>query len=284
MTTHVGNYRHGAAVGGKVSPTYSSWRSMIQRCTNPKVRGYQDYGGRGIKVCARWKSFINFLADMGEKPPKRSIERRRNNEGYNPGNCFWGTASQQARNRRDRKLYRARGKSQTVAAWAEEVGLPFHVLQMRLTTMGWPVERAISTPVATAPVYKAFGEEKTLSQWAESFGVGRRLIEKRLSLGWGLERALQTRKLKRAEPLTPEEKKVRRQARNAIAQALRSRRMVRPDLCQSPGCVNRAENAHHHKGYAKEFWLDVKWVCRACHVGAEQQQFGGGAAQPAAAA
>jgi hypothetical protein len=74
---------------------------MLQRCTNPKARGYKDYGGRGIKVCARWKKFDNFLADMGRRPKGTSLDRFPNPNGnYEKRNCRWATRKQQQNNRR----------------------------------------------------------------------------------------------------------------------------------------------------------------------------------------
>lgn len=84
-------------------PEYRSWDNMIQRCTNPNYPWFFRYGGRGITVCARWLSFVNFLADMGPRPGKGwSIERKNNDLGYSPQNCCWATASQQAINKRQR--------------------------------------------------------------------------------------------------------------------------------------------------------------------------------------
>lgn len=84
--------------------TYKSWGNMIQRCTNEKHKKYQDYGGRGIKVCDEWLSFENFLADMGErKSPDLSLERIDNEKGYYKENCKWATKSEQMINRRMNK-------------------------------------------------------------------------------------------------------------------------------------------------------------------------------------
>lgn len=96
---HKFSTKHGHYVGDKPSPTYSSWHAMMQRCTKPNSISWKRYGGRGIKVCKRWRdSFENFLADMGERPAGKTLDRFPNNDGnYEPGNCRWGTAHEQHR-------------------------------------------------------------------------------------------------------------------------------------------------------------------------------------------
>lgn len=82
-------------------PLYCTWACMLSRCNNPNTPGYANYGGRGISVCSRWYHFRFFAADMGQKPaPELTLERTDNDNGYEPGNCKWGTRTEQAWNRR----------------------------------------------------------------------------------------------------------------------------------------------------------------------------------------
>ena len=95
-------FKHGGQTDGKKTRTYLSWDGMIQRCLNPKNSRFRDYGGRGIGVCEDWKKFENFLRDMGERPPKLTLDRKDNNGNYDPLNCRWADWETQFANRRKR--------------------------------------------------------------------------------------------------------------------------------------------------------------------------------------
>lgn len=103
------------------SPTYSSYKSMLERCRVPTASGFHDYGGRGIKVCERWKkSFFNFLFDMGFRLENSVIERKDVNGNYEPSNCIWAPKSHMARNTR-----------RTTVAWIEGETSHEHRLRTR---------------------------------------------------------------------------------------------------------------------------------------------------------
>ena len=90
---------HALRATGK-SPTYYSWQAMLLRCLNPISNQWRNYGGRGITVCDHWLKFENFLADMGERPDGRTLDRINVNGNYEPSNCRWATSKEQAMNKR----------------------------------------------------------------------------------------------------------------------------------------------------------------------------------------
>lgn len=135
------NIKHGKAANGKLDQVYRVWIEMKQRCYNHKNKRYEQYGGRGIKVCGRWlNSFENFAADMGPRPgsgkqgcrSEYSIDRRENDGDYEPGNCYWATRSQQAGNKSTTPLLSHNGKTMSVRSWSKEIGVSYKTLVRRL--------------------------------------------------------------------------------------------------------------------------------------------------------
>ena len=133
--------KHGHAQNG-LTPTYTTWASMVQRCTNRKSTSWFKYGGKGITVCKRWLTFENFLADMGERPNGMSIDRINPRGNYTAKNCRWATAKQQGGNQTKTRYITFRGKRQCLTAWAAELGITPSTLHRRLRF--WPVKVALT--------------------------------------------------------------------------------------------------------------------------------------------
>jgi hypothetical protein len=114
------------------TPTYKSWVNMHTRCTNPSHENHERYKTAGITVCERWDSYDAFYEDMGERPEGMTLDRIDNDKGYEPGNCRWATPRQQSRNTRFNTMVTYKGKTQCIAAWAEELGLSRITISGRL--------------------------------------------------------------------------------------------------------------------------------------------------------
>jgi hypothetical protein len=136
---------------GKNSPMYKHGLNtrildgIIQRCENKANPSYKNYGGRGIKVCARWRNSVElFFADMGPRPSlAHSIDRYPDKNGdYEPTNCRWATAKEQARNTRRNLILTIGGESKSLAEWVETTGINYGTAKWRLY-QGISPERAI---------------------------------------------------------------------------------------------------------------------------------------------
>lgn len=157
-TTSCGCYRRDVAIqshlthGESNTKLYGVWLAMRNRCNNPSVDAYPDYGGRGIKVCDEWndnfQTFRDWAYASGYAPDKDghdcSIDRIDTNGDYEPSNCRWIGGVAQANNRRSNRLYTYSGVTHNIKEWADLYGLPYQRLHQRLKA-GWSIEKALTT-------------------------------------------------------------------------------------------------------------------------------------------
>ncbi len=135
------------------SPEYISWIAMRQRCQYVKAQNYKSYGGQGVSVYADWNNanggFEQFYAHVGAKPtPNHEIDRYPDKDGnYEPGNVRWATRTEQNRNRKSNVNITFNGKTQCLAAWAEELGICKSTLHSRIKR-GWATDSVLE-PIRT---------------------------------------------------------------------------------------------------------------------------------------
>lgn len=134
--------RSRACHGLSQTDEYGSWSAMNERCARLDD---PNYGGRGIAVCAEWRSFERFLADMGPRPRGATLDRIDVNGNYEPDNCRWASAKTQGRNRRNTTIITALGRSAPLTEWAELTGLQSVTIRGRLRA-GWSDEEAVTLP------------------------------------------------------------------------------------------------------------------------------------------
>lgn len=139
--------KYGFIHGGTGTGAFKSWTSMHCRCLKPNDPGYHRYGGRGIQICERWlNNFENFFADMGERPKGTTLDRKDNDGDYSPDNCRWADKFTQDNNKSTNIPIIYKGKKQTMAQWARELGLPINALKGR-KKMGWPIKDIFERPI-----------------------------------------------------------------------------------------------------------------------------------------
>lgn len=140
---------HGDASHKNRAPEYKIWAGMLARCTNPNHISFKRYGERGITVCEEWTSYENFIRDMGHRPSQgHSLERRDNYLGYSKGNCFWATASEQARNRRGNKVIDTPLGPMLLCEAAEISGIAVQCIKHRIKR-GWKASDLFNKPRVT---------------------------------------------------------------------------------------------------------------------------------------
>jgi hypothetical protein len=126
-------------------PLMNIWKAMVQRCENSNHTAFALYGGRGIRMCQRWRAdFEAFVADVGNRPSlSHTIDRKDVNGDYEPANCRWATPQEQQRNKRNNRIVQWEGKRLTLVEAAELAGISTALMQWRLGR-GWSVAQAIT--------------------------------------------------------------------------------------------------------------------------------------------
>lgn len=124
---------------------YKIWVQMRNRCQDPSHRDFPSYGGRGITICERWRDDVEaFVADMGERPHGKSLDRIDNDGNYEPANCRWATPSEQANNQRRSVKVKYRGELHPVSALARRLGIPRNRIVTHCVHGGRPVEEVLA--------------------------------------------------------------------------------------------------------------------------------------------
>ncbi len=172
---------------------YRIYHKIKGRCLNINDAAYNNYGGRGIKMCERWlESFDNFYEDMGARPSKDySIDRINNDGDYCPENCKWSTKLEQNNNKRNNIQLTFNGKTQNISQWATELNMNQLLIGKRLRR-GWSVEDALTKPLNShhENLLTYNGKTMNITDWAKYTGISRLTICRRLGLGWSIEEAL----------------------------------------------------------------------------------------------
>lgn len=182
---------------------------MRQRCNNPNNSRYGAYGGRGIKVCARWEnSYWDFEADMGQRPSEdHSIDRIDGDGNYEPGNCRWATNTQQQRNRKDNCKVMINGEERLLLEVCEERGLNKHTIYGRIFNAGMTPEEAVELGNNyKGKLYTYKGTSLCIKDWARRYNMGHDALERRLRVqGMTIAEALEKPYQARNATLTREQ-------------------------------------------------------------------------------
>ena len=178
------------------STEHAIWRGILQRCTNDNNAAFASYGGRGIEICPRWvTSFEAFYEDMGPRPSlDHSVERRDNDQGYNPDNCYWATRTEQSNNRKNNVKVEVHGVEMSASQAARLTGL-------NATTLRKRIRAGVDSSVLLKPqrtdgqnetsFFDFEGKSLTAAGWAAEKGMSARTVADRVfKQGLTIEEAL----------------------------------------------------------------------------------------------
>lgn len=166
-------------------PLYRTWNGMVQRCTFEHSKDYPYYGGRGVTVCERWLDVRNFIADMGDRPHRATLDRIDNSKGYSPDNCRWATPIAQGNNKRNNREVDVGGiRFKTLAAAARYFDMPESTLRNRL--FNETAKTATARPVATKNMRFDVGDGRLLTrnEIAKETGLSYSTVKYRLENGY----------------------------------------------------------------------------------------------------
>lgn len=203
---NLGTYavQHGHAKNGNQSSEYSCYYNMLARCHNSRTKQYNDYGGRGITVCTRWRfgdlnntGFECFVKDVGARPSKEySIERQDFNGNYEPGNVIWALKSEQNFNTRRSLFVIINGEKMHAQKALREIGISSTKLYYwrNKGLSAQEIFDRFKDAHSARPnmALTANGETLSLHGWARKTGLSRSAIKRRLEKGWSVERAVTT--------------------------------------------------------------------------------------------
>ena len=141
--------QHGDSRIGHKTRLYRIWGNMKARCYTPSYTRFENWGGRGIKVCDEWHDFKNFRdwALSNGYNDALSIDRIDNDGDYEPSNCKWSTNKEQTRNARGKRFITIDGETHCLSEWCEIYNIPYHNVERRINECGWDIKKALTTPI-----------------------------------------------------------------------------------------------------------------------------------------
>ena len=182
--------------GWKGTVVYSRWQAMKKRCYQVGTKGYENYGGRGIKVCEEWKNnpsaFCEWALANGFSE-ELTLDRIDVNGDYSPENCRWSTKTEQARNKRNNRFIEYNGSKVTVSEYSEITGVKQSSIDWRLNKSSMCESEAVKRPIRTQKKGIELGFD--LSEECRKRGLKLTTVWARINkLGWSVEDALTIKK------------------------------------------------------------------------------------------